>query len=113
MTLLATKLKNEILREANDQDIPLRFSLKNVTMNGRKVGCTGFVTNIQTGSCVYVNTEHSVYSPLSDKVMYRYARDEKDFSSNKLKNGWNNFCPDGELAKNILKMLRAGSAIQA
>lgn len=111
MALLATKLRNQILTASSDQDLPLRFKLKNTTVNGRRVGCAGFITDIQTGSCVYVNTEHSVYGPLSDKVLYRYARDEKDFSSNSLKNGWNRFCADDELAKNVLALLRGGSSI--
>lgn len=109
--MLATKLKNRILTVADENDLPLRFKLKNITVNRRNVGCSGFVTNIQTGSCVYVNTEHSAYAPMSDKVLYRYARDEKDFSSSGLKNGWNNFCLDSELADNVVKLLREGCGI--
>lgn len=109
--MLATKLKNRILTVASEADLPLRFKLKNNTVNGRKVGCSGFITNIQTGSCVYVDTEHSVYGPLSDKVLFRYARDEKDFSSNGLANGQNRFCADDELAANVVKMLRAGCGV--
>lgn len=109
--MLATKLKNQILLLNND--LPLRFKLKNNTVNGRKVGCSGFITNIQSGACVYVDTEHSSYGPLSDKVLFRYAWDEKDFSSNRLKNGYNHFCTDSELAASVLKLLRTGCGILA
>ena len=30
--------------------------------------------------CIYVNTEHSCYAPLSNKFMYRYAKDTNDFT---------------------------------
>lgn len=106
--LLAIKLKNQILKQAAGADLPLVFSLRNISVNGAKRGCSGFVQNPQTGSTVYVNTEHSPYAPLADKSLYRYARDTKDYSSNSLSNGWNNFCIDEELPTQILSLLRAG-----
>lgn len=109
--MLATKLKNQILVAAREEDMPLQFKLKNISINGRKVGCSGFITNMQTGACVYVNTERSVYGPLSDKVLFRYARDEKDFSSNGLANGQNRFCADDKLAANVLALLRSGCGV--
>lgn len=69
--LLATKLKNRILLAAKPEDLPLKIELKNIIVNGVKRGCSGFVTNMQTGSCVYIDTEKLVYGPLSDKCMYR------------------------------------------
>lgn len=105
--LLATKLKNQILSQAADTGLPLAFSLQNISVNGKKRGCSGFVQNLQTGSTVYVNTEHSVYAPLADKSLYRYARDTKDYSSTSLSNGWNNFCTDNELPLQVLALLRA------
>ena len=68
--LLATKLKNRILLAAKPEDLPLKIELKNIIVNGVKRGCSGFVTNMQTGSCVYIDTEKLVYGPLSDKCMY-------------------------------------------
>lgn len=54
--LLATKLKNRILLAAKPEDLPLKIELKNIIVNGVKRGCSGFVTNMQTGSCVYIDT---------------------------------------------------------
>lgn len=108
--LLATKLKNQIRRQAADTDLPLAFFLQNISVDGKKRGCSGFIQNLQTGSTVYVNTEHSIYAPLADKSLYRYARDTKDYSSTSLSNGWNNFCMDDELPLRVLTLLRAGKA---
>lgn len=106
--LLATKLKNRILLAADQNDLPLKFYLKNISVNGRKVGCSGFVVSVQSGACIYVDTEHSVFGPLSDKCLYRYAKDIRDFSSTGLRNGWNFFCTEDALPGNILRMLREG-----
>mgnify|MGYP006865990794 FL=1 len=109
--LLATKLKNRILLAAKSEDLPLKIELKNIVINGVKRGCSGFVTNMQTGSCVYIDTEKLVYGPLSDKCMYRYARDNKDYSSNGLQNGWNRWATDEELPKQVVRLLREGIGI--
>lgn len=109
--LLATKLKNRILLAAKPEDLPLKIELKNIVINGAKRGCSGFVTNMQTGSCVYMDTEKSVYGPLSDKCMYRYARDSKDYSSNRLQNGWNRWATDDELPEQVIRLLRSGAGI--
>lgn len=106
--LLATKLKNRVLLAAASSDLPLQFHLRNTSVNGRKVGCCGFIVNTQSGSCVYVDTEKSIYGPLSDKCLYRYARDTRDFASTGLKNGWNRFCSDDDLPGNVIRMLREG-----
>lgn len=109
--LLATKLKNRILLATRPEDMPLKIELKNIIVNGQKRGCSGFVTNMQTGSCVYIDTEKSVFGPLSDKCLYRYARDNKDYSSNRLQNGWNCWATDDELPKQVVKLLREGTGI--
>lgn len=75
--LLATKLKNEIKKKNPN----LVCELKNININGRKTGCSGFITNPKNNSVVYVNTEPN-FGDIG--YLYRYARDNKDYS------GYNN-----------------------
>ena len=75
MLILSTKLKNAINKHANGMD--LAFTLKNISINGSKRGCSGFIRNNANGSVVYVNTEEPCLSTLH--YMYRYADNEKDY----------------------------------
>lgn len=109
--LLAIKLKNRILRAASSGDLPIEIKLKNCLVNEQKRGCSGFVRNPKTGSCVYVSTEEAVYGPLSKKCLYRYSKDMDDTSSNDLVNGYNRFCTAEELPEIIIRMLREGKGI--
>lgn len=105
---LAVKLRNDIARQ--NPGMNLSYHISNISINGKKRGCSGFVMNEDSGVCVYVNTKKSVYSPLSDKNLYRYARDTKDYSSIQLGGlGRNRWAPDDELAGAILELLLYGA----
>lgn len=109
--LLSVKLKNGLTSLAEQMGMDITTHLKNITVNGQKRGCSGFVTCGE--SCVYVTTEHSCYGPISDKSMCRYAKDTEDFSSNGLKNGYNQFVADDFLAAKVIpcsKMAKASPA---
>jgi hypothetical protein len=84
MLILSTKLKNTINAHANGMDLTL--TLKNISVNGDKRGCSGFIRNNANGSVVYVTTEEPCYSNLH--YMYRYADNEKDFKG--YRNRWAN-----------------------
>ena len=73
MLILSTKLKNAINSHANGMD--LTFTLKNISINGSKRGCSGFIRNNANGSVMYVNTE----TLFVERFMYRYAYDELDY----------------------------------
>ena len=76
--------------------------IENIIVNGEKRGCSGFVTNTQNGSCVYVNTERTCFP--DSGVMYRYANDNKDFHG--YHNRWTSADYDvNSLAKNIIDLL--------
>ena len=109
--LLKTRLHNTIEKIAKEKGLFLKYDINNVSVNGIKKGCSGFITNTETGSCIYINTEHSCFGPISDKSMYRYAKDNKDYSSTSIINGNNRFCPDDFLAENVVKLLIEGKAI--
>jgi len=101
--ILATKMKN-VLKKANENyGYDLQFDIKNININGSKRGCSGFVTNKENGSCVYINTELTGCSWL--ELMYRYADNNKDYKG--YRNRWggddNNI---NEMADNIMKMLK-------
>lgn len=103
--ILQLKLKNML----NDQDY--MFNLRNISINGQKTGCSGYIYNPMTGLVLYVNTEKSVASWLKE-TMVRYVsfkeKNEKDFSKSKFTNGTENvnvFCDRDELASTIIKML--------
>lgn len=109
--LLKTKLSNQILAEAEKQGVDVELNIKNISVNGTKRGCSGHVTNKTTGSCVYLDTEESVFSPLAGKCMYRLAKDTKDWSSNSLKNGYNRWCKTEELASSVIHLLATEKGI--
>lgn len=92
--LLATKLKNQILALNPTLDVKLR----NVAVNGVKFGCTGFVTNMTTGSIVYVSTDHNHHT--NTKALYRTARDSKDYTG-----GYNRFATYDDLAQGVVDLL--------
>lgn len=73
MPLLATKTKNRIARAFGGD---LEFSLRNTTVNGRKRGCSGFITNPANGTTVYIDTEQSC---TGIGMLYRYADGPGDF----------------------------------
>lgn len=101
--LLSIKLKNQI---KSIQQEGLEFHLKNTKINGRTVGCSGFVKNLETGIVVYIDTEKSCYQPLNKLNLYRIARDLKDYGGFHSKNLWSE---DSSLAESIVNLLKKGS----
>lgn len=89
MLILATKLKNQFLHADAVQ-------LKNVSVNGDKRGCTGF---IQSGArIVYVNTE-----VLGGGYLYRTAEHMKDYTG-----GTNRYARDlASLVAGVNQLLKA------
>ncbi len=107
--LLSSNLRKRLAVLAKQHGIEISVKLKDISVNGQKRGCSGFVTCGE--SCVYVSTEHTCFGPISDKSMCRYANNTKDFSSNRLKNGYNQFVSDDALAAKVISMLKSGKAI--
>lgn len=97
MLILSTKLKNAITKKANGME--LKFTLKNISVNGQKRGCSGFIRNMANDSVVYVNTE--VFGWLT--LMYRYADNEQDFKG--YHNRWTREINLDELAEAVCKLL--------
>ena len=77
---------------------------KNIRVNGELRGVSGFL-KYKDGRFVYFNTERSCYGPLSDKVMFRAAKNEKDYTG-----GYNCWCNDHpfDLVKAIDRLLQTG-----
>lgn len=107
--LLSSNLRKRLSVQAKRHGMEISVKLKDISVNGQKRGCSGFVTC--GDSCVYVNTEHSIYGPISSQSMCRYAKDTKDFSSNSLKNGYNQFVADDAVAAKVISMLKNGKGI--
>lgn len=100
--LLSAKLRNMIInRNKWNEQLNLEFYLKNIIVNGVKRGCSGFVVNTDNNLCVYVNTEKSVYGPLHNKVLYRYADNIKDYTGYR-----NHYCEEDKIAECILGLLK-------
>lgn len=95
--LLSIKLKNQIKKVKPEG---LEYHIKNIIINGRKVGCSGFVKNLENGKIVYVNTEMSCFGPLAGKSLYRTAISLKDYTG-----GRNHFATNDELAEKVVEML--------
>lgn len=104
---LSRKLLNQLkTKETESANLMLTHNLHNITINGKRVGCSGHIQNVLNNKCVYVSTEKSCYQPLSDKNLVRYAADMKDFSSNGLGvMGRNQFVMDDALVNKIVDML--------
>lgn len=98
MLILTTKLKNALNKQGGE--MPLQFTLKNITINGEKRGCSGFVRNLANNTVVYINTEESCLSNLH--YMYRYADHEKDYTG--YRNRWANSLD--ELAEATINLLK-------
>lgn len=99
--LLAVKFKNTLKKLNNDKQ-PLEFHVKNIAINGKKVGCSGFVKNLYTGKTVYVNTDMDGAMSFGgvQKHLYRTARDIKDY-----RGGVNRWAKEDELAQQVLELL--------
>lgn len=96
---LPVKIKNTIRRRLTDNTVPaLVFDLKTITRNGYKFGTSGFVRNPKTGVVIYIHTDSDSFTP---PILYRFAKDEKDF-----RGGQNHFCTNPEeLAEAVYKMM--------
>lgn len=103
--LLAIKLKNQIKKELerkgkNSENYEI--FLRNHSVNGKKAGCFGFIKDNESSVVVYVDTEKSVYAPLADKSLVRYAKNMKDYGGSHSRNQW---AVDEEVAEKIVEML--------
>jgi hypothetical protein len=94
--LLAVKLRNELLALNPD----LQVQLRNVDINGVKMGCSGFITDPATEQVVYLNTDHN-HGTSYDRAYYRTARDTKDY-----RGGTNHFSDYASLAQNAVALLK-------
>lgn len=107
--LLKTKFTNQLKAEALKRNMRVDFFLRNISVNGEKRGCSGHIVNKENGVCVYVNTEGTDYISSTDSlkkiVMYRFAKDAADFSSNSLKHGYNRWCSENKLAASVMELL--------
>jgi hypothetical protein len=91
MLLLATKLKNQFPSTHT-------VALKNISVNGDKRGCSGFIQ--RDGAVVYVNTE-----VLGGGYLYRTAAHMKDYTG-----GVNRYARDlPGLVAGINSLLRAAA----
>lgn len=89
MLILSTKLKNQFPSTHT-------VALKNISVNGDKRGCSGFIAH--GGAIVYVNTE-----VLGGGYLYRTAAHMKDYSG-----GVNRYAKDlASFVAGINSLLRA------
>lgn len=100
--ILAVKMKNALKKANEKYGYDLEFNIKNIIINGAKRGCSGFVTNKENGSYVYLNTERTCCGELG--IMYRYADNDKDYKG--YTNRWTGrvYTVDS-LANNIISLL--------
>lgn len=100
----ATKTKNRLVKANSELEKPLTLavSLTNITVNGDKRGCSGFVENKRTGKTVYLNTEVIPLLEIDNKrYMYRTAKNTRDYVGGR--NQWAESME--ELVKEVLKLL--------
>jgi hypothetical protein len=92
--LLATKLKNQITAI----DAVLIVNLRNVSVNGVKFGCSGFIYDPRTDRTVYVNTDHNHHT--NTRALYRTAQHHKDYTG-----GVNHFASYADVAQAAVTLL--------
>ena len=100
-TLNAVKLRNSIHALAPD----LKVELRNVRINGALQGCSGFVTDPDTGRVVYVSTDRN-HGTVRD-ILVRVARHTKDYVG-----GPNTFTPyeADAAASGIVALIQSAAA---
>jgi hypothetical protein len=94
--ILPIRIKNTIHRHP---DVPvLVFDLKPIIRNGYRLGTSGFIRNLNGDIVIYV---HSDSESFTAPILYRFAKDNKDF-----RGGINHFCNTAEeLAEAVVKMM--------
>lgn len=96
MAILSTKLKNAFKKLEDSDKYSMNF--KNISINGDKRGCSGFITNLENDVCVYINTENDV---MNLGMLYRYCEQEGEYTG-----GNNHFARSlEEMVKNTRTML--------
>lgn len=77
-----------------------KCEIKNISINGQKRGCSGFITNLDTGKVCYITTEpffdgkngSGLYGNRNMAIMMRTAKDTRDFHG-----GFNNWLPFSDI----------------
>ena len=98
-TLNAVKLRNQLLAIRPT----LKVELKNIRINGILQGCSGFITDPETGRVVYVSTDRN-HGTVSTALV-RYAKHTKDYTG-----GRNHFTPWDTLAEDAVRLLDSPQA---
>ena len=106
--ITALKLKRAIMKEAEKKHLNVECFLKNSTLRGINEGAYGHVINISSGGCLYVDATIRVLSSLNGKVLYRWAKNKKDWSSSSVKNGFNQWVSEEKAAETIINTLNEG-----
>lgn len=95
--LLALKLRNQILAI----NTGLTVQLKNIAINGTKMGCSGFITDPGTNKAVYINTDHN-HGTSHNEAYFRVAQNTRDY-----RGGINHFSSYDELAEAAVSLLKS------
>ena len=96
--LSATKVRNALLRE----DDSLRIDLKDVRVNGAHMGCSGYVSDPNTGTTIYLTTDILPVAGRHDDVLYRYVASANAGHSG---TGTNQYATDASYTKAICDAL--------
>lgn len=94
--LLMTKTKNKFSKFPY-----LEFNLSNISVNGSKRGCSGFITNKLNGKHVYINTESLIQAFSGNKILIRTAKNTKDYTG-----GYNQYTTEENLVNAVMNLLK-------
>lgn len=95
--LAMTKLRNQLTTLNAD----LTIELRNIRINGDLRGCSGFITDPDSGAVVYVSTE-PVFGQVR-QFLYRTAKSNRDYSG-----GRNRYATPDELPRAVIDLLKTG-----
>lgn len=102
-SILSTAMKNRLFKANSELEKPLvlAVSLTNITVNGDKRGCSGFVENRRNRKVVYIDTEKPVLDMGEKRFLYREAKNTRDYVGGR--NQWAKSME--ELVNEVLKLL--------
>ena len=95
--MLTSRMVKARVRKLNPK---LECRVNPISVNGEIRGASGFIRNPENGKIIYINTESSCFAPLSNKIVYRDAKNLQDYTG-----GMNHWANENEAIELIVRAL--------
>ncbi len=89
------------------KDMPFICQIKNISINGQRRGCSGFITNLETGKICYITTElffngakgSGLWNDSNKAIMMRTAKNLHDYTG-----GLNHWIPKEKIVETAKRL---------